>query len=152
VVAARLRSLWLTCRGSRKELFALGEGTLLKVAAGLAGIGSVLFVALWTLQPPPASAASAELLRLGLGAVAGAVVLPVYAALVRSGLAAAAALVVAVVTLEPTYMQTFVYGEPAGSPWWLALLAMAIVALRERARRRWLHADMPRAAATAPAS
>ncbi|HWL62946.1 MAG TPA: hypothetical protein VNQ32_09125 [Steroidobacteraceae bacterium] len=152
LVAARLRSLWLTCRGSRAELFALGEGTLLMLAAGVAGFGSVIFVALWTLLPPPGSASSAEWLRLGLGAVTGAVLLPVYAALMRNGVAAVAALVVALVTLEPTYMHAFVYGEPAGSPWWLALLAMAIVALRERARRRWLHADMPRAAATAPAS
>lgn len=152
VVAARLRSLWLNCSGTRAQLFALGEGTLLRLAAGLAGFGSILFVALWTLLPPPLSASSTEWLRLGLVAVTGAVLLPVYAALLRNGVAALAALVVAVVTLEPTYMHAFVYGEPPGSPWWLALLAMAIVALRERARRRWLHADMPRAAATAPAS
>ena len=62
------------------------------------------------------------------------------------------ALCLMAVTLEPTYMQVLVFGEPAGSPWWLALLAVAIVALRELARRRWLHADMPRAGITAPAS
>lgn len=150
LVAARLRSLWLTCRGSRAELFALGEGTLLRLAAGLALVAGAFFVALWRLSPL-ASASPAGLLCLGLGSVAGAVLLPAYAALNRSGVAALAALVVAVVTLEPTYMDTFVYGGPAGSPWRLALLAVAIVALRGLARRRWLHADMPRAAATAPA-
>lgn len=152
LAAARLRSLWLTCSGSRARLFALGEGTLLKVAGGLFLAAGALFLVLWTLLPPRASASSATLLCLGLGSVAGAVLLPVYAALMRSGVAAVAALVVAVVTLEPAYMVTFVYGEPAGSPWWLALLAVAIVALRGLARRRWLHADMPRAVLTSPAS
>lgn len=151
LAAARLRSLWLTCRGSRAVLFALGEGTLLRLAAGLALVAGAIFLALWKLSPP-ASASPTVLLCLGLGSVAGAVLLPVYAALNRSGAAALAALVVVAVTLEPAWMDTFVYGEPAGSPWRLALLAAAIVALRELARRRWLHADLPRAAATAPAS
>ncbi len=152
LAAARLRTLWLTCRGPREELFALGERTLVKLAAGLACVASAIFGALWALLPPPVFVSPAAQLCLGLGAVVGAVLLPVYAALLRSGVAAAAALVVAAVTLEPTYMQTFVYGEPAGSLGWLAVLAVVIVALREFARRRWLYTDMPRAAATAPAS
>jgi hypothetical protein len=152
LLATRLRTLWLTCSGSRAQLFALGEGTLLRLAAGLACVAGGIFLVLWTLLPPTASAPPVTVTCLGLGSIAAAVLLPVYAALLRSGSAAVAALVLAVVTLEPTYMHVFVYGEPAGSPWWLAVLAVAIVALRELARRRWLHADMPRAAASAPAS
>lgn len=151
VAASRLRTLWLACGCSRRELFALGEGTLIKLALGVACAAGAAFAWLYMLAPPPVPARPGAWLALGMGSLAGAVLLPVYAALLRHGAATVAALVVAVIALDSTYLNVFVWGEPAGSPWWLALLAVAIVALRERARRRWQSADMPRAA-SAPAS
>jgi hypothetical protein len=152
LVASRLRPLWLSSGCSRAELFGLGEGTLLKLALGLSLVSGAIFVALWKLVPSQVPMSSGALLALGLCSLAGAVLLPVYAALLHQGTAAVAALVMAVVALGPTYLKVFVNAEPAGSLWWLAVFPLAIVALRELARRRWRDADMPRAAASAPAS
>jgi hypothetical protein len=152
LVASRLRPLWLSSGCSRAQLFALGENTLLKLALGLICVSGAAFVTLWKLSPSQVPMGSGALLALGLCSLAGAVLLPIYAALLHQGTAAVAALVVALVALGPAYLKVFVNGEPAGSLWWLAIFPVAIVALRELARRRWMGADMPRAAASAPAS
>lgn len=154
VVAGRLRPLWLASGCSRAQLFALGEGTLLKLALGVACVAGASFAALWIMVPPPEPARSGLGLVLAAGSLAAAVLLPVYLALLRlrGGVGAVAVVMLAAVALDSTYLRAFVWGEPAGSAWWLAALAIAIVALRELARRRWLGADMPRAGISAPAS
>jgi hypothetical protein len=147
LLASRLRHVWLSSGCSRAELFALGERQLLILAAGLSAICAGFFVWLWAATPslPDVS------LAFGLCSLLGGVLLPVYAALLHGNAGAAAASFVIVIVLMQTYLRVFVAGEASASWWWLALLPVATVALRQLARRRWLDQDMPRAA-SAPAS
>jgi hypothetical protein len=147
LVASRLRPLWLASGSTRAGLFALAENRLLALATGLAVVCAVAFLLLWFALPARPDVS----LAFGLCSLLGAMLLPAYAALMQGGGGAAAASIVTVIALMQTYMKVFVNGEPATSWWWLAPLPVATIALRELARRRWLSADMPRAA-TAPAS
>lgn len=140
--ASRLRSLWLPSALSRAQLFALAERSLWKVAALFMVMGAVFLAAVWfALSWRPAAG-----LDYGLWTLLGGMLLPAYGALwgrtAWKWPVIAATLAVAI----HTYWAVFVSGAPARSGWWLAVLLVATVALRWLARRRWLAADMPRAA------
>lgn len=154
LVAGRLRPLWLASGCSRAGLFGVGEKTLLSLAAGLGIVCAAAFLVLWQLLPVRSGASAA----FGLCALLGPMLLPVHAALLHGSSGAVTLATMAAVMLPAwfavrAYLGMFVAGGGWGDQWWLlAPLPVAIVALRVLARRRWLHADMPRAAATAPAS
>lgn len=145
------RALWLPSGFSRSELFAYVETALLKLSLGMALVFTTFLLVLWFTQPwRPATS-----LPLLLAALFVSTLLFAYPLLMRPdrwthGRVAVLVLVV-VLILTRSFVNPLLGMTPVGTWWSPAIGLVAIVALRELARRRWQVDDLPRVA-TSPAS
>lgn len=140
----RARALWLPSGFSRGELFGYIESTLLKLMLGMALVFSVFLLLLWYSQPwHPATT-----LPLMLSGLFIATLLIAGFVGARPGFWQG---LVLIAVLTPIWLRAFIAPlfnlTPVGTWWALAAGLVAIVALRELARRRWLKEDLPRPSA-----
>jgi hypothetical protein len=150
-VVRRARALWLPSGLSRIELFQFVETVLLKLALGMALVFGAFLLLLWNTQAwRPAT--SLVLMCSGLVVSTLLFTVPVIWRLeTRKWWEVAAWVVTMVPLVENSFAGPLLGMTPVGTWWSPAIGLVAIVALRELARRRWLAEDLPRAA-TSPAS